>query len=673
MAIPTSTKINVYGAVSAVATNAGGAVNNINLGAQLASAVAAEVSSDTPGNPVTASFAIMAGGTAFSTQAVALASDLKNNANASIITADIFSLIGDSATVIGAIAQATETKLGTSIGTACEKTGEAATILGATISNRDALQNYAANSPALSAVIKQVDTELDQVSSYESSLTTVFSNTSSALSNAWNSTEKYLSTAVNTALTALSNFGNSAFDADASAISASSGGFQDSLSGLVASSNIKTHDLTENATNNTETVNSGDATLPTDTISLNPGVNGSPLSIVAKSQSPNSLVETTTYTADSAGALTSIDIEDATASIVGQADAIYSYKGNEIFQNGSGTPEGLVTATAEFNLPSAEYTGGAQPILFSLHWLGQTLQNKVYGLPNNFTFSDGNITQWGLEIATTSLTIYTQNNAPAGRSALDAVSTQFYGGPNTVQAYNANNPGIWTEIGVGSAITVSPHAGQTQQLSSVLTNTQLASQGPLRALTINGPGTVAVTGVVAVPDSGISSGDMGTFTDNGTISLGVLGTNVLNLANMNLIGSGVIQQQGENDATYVSSVTDTNFQITSGSLHLANPTGFGGTIGPTVASAASMGIFGEVDIANAQSVASGSFDTSTGMLSLLNSTGANIGNIHFGGDARGLRLTAEPARGSSAAYLAINDQGTSANGAGGNIPLTFHA
>jgi hypothetical protein len=213
-------------------------------------------------------------------------------------------------------------------------------------------------------------------------------------------------------------------------------------------------------------------------------------------------------------------------------------------------------------------------------------------------------------------------------------------------------------------VTVSALAGQTQQLSAVLTNPSLTAQGAVQNLTINGPGTVAVTGTVAVP----AAAGQGTFTDNGTINLGALGTNVLNLSKMNFTGSGVIAQQGESDAIYVSSGSGVDFQITSGSLHLANPTGFNGVIGPTSASTPSMGIFGETDISNAQAVTHGSFNTTTGMLSLLNSAGSDIGNIHFKGVATGLRLTQEPARGSSSAYLAINDQGT-----GGNIPLTFHA
>jgi hypothetical protein len=115
-------------------------------------------------------------------------------------------------------------------------------------------------------------------------------------------------------------------------------------------------------------------------------------------------------------------------------------------------------------------------------------------------------------------------------------------------------------------------------------------------------------------------------------------------------------------------VSGARFQISGGVLELANPTGFNGTFGPVSASsgAAAMGAFGQVDILNAVSVARGSFDTTTGMLSLLNSAGDTVGTIHFTGVATGLHLTQEPSGHSP--HLAISDQG-----AGGNIPLTFHA
>ena len=98
---------------------------------------------------------------------------------------------------------------------------------------------------------------------------------------------------------------------------------------------------------------------------------------------------------------------------------------------------------------------------------------------------------------------------------------------------------------------------------------------------------------------------------------------------------------------------------------LENPTGFNGTIGPA-SDGLAIGILGEVDIFNAPSVTKASFDTTTGMLSLLNNAGGDVGNIHFAGTATGLRLNFATFGG---AHFALTDGSTAGQG---NIPLTFH-
>jgi hypothetical protein len=65
--------------------------------------------------------------------------------------------------------------------------------------------------------------------------------------------------------------------------------------------------------------------------------------------------------------------------------------------------------------------------------------------------------------------------------------------------------------------------------------------------------------------------------------------------------------------------------------------------------------------------ASASFDTTTGMLSLLDASGNDLGDFHFAGDASGLYVN----RISSAGFVTINDTDQSF-GANGNIPITFH-
>lgn len=269
--------------------------------------------------------------------------------------------------------------------------------------------------------------------------------------------------------------------------------------------------------------------------------------------------------------------------------------------------------------------------------------------------------------------LFGQDNADSFISAGTALGTaptlQFLGtdgtgSSNTVGALTVKGtPGSPNKPAFG-AIAQNAHANVTStrglQINDGTFSDTMASGTTLSA---SGSSSIANGGTAT-----LSSGSLATFDVNGTITMSSLGDNVLNLSDVKVAGSGVIVQQGEDDSTSVSSVTGTDFQITGGDLELANPTGFNGTIGPISASsgAAAMGAFGQVDILNAVSVAKGNFDTTTGMLSLLNSAGGNVGTIHFSGVATGLRLTQEPT--GHRPYLAINDQGT-----GGNIPLTFHS
>jgi hypothetical protein len=57
------------------------------------------------------------------------------------------------------------------------------------------------------------------------------------------------------------------------------------------------------------------------------------------------------------------------------------------------------------------------------------------------------------------------------------------------------------------------------------------------------------------------------------------------------------------------------------------------------------------------------------MLSLLDASGNDLGDLHFAGNASGLRLNAIPLNGLG--YVAINDAGN--GGVQGNIHLTFHS
>ncbi|MDR3531658.1 MAG: hypothetical protein P4L90_14035, partial [Rhodopila sp.] len=168
----------------------------------------------------------------------------------------------------------------------------------------------------------------------------------------------------------------------------------------------------------------------------------------------------------------------------------------------------------------------------------------------------------------------------------------------------------------------------------------------------------------------VSSNGTGTFTLNGTITLNPLGSNLLDLQNEYLNGHGTVVQQGENDTTQVGRVASgTTFELTGGTLAIEKPLSFRGTIGPLGSPGnAAIGIFGEVAVYNALDTVRATFDTSTDVLSLLDSCGRDLGNFHLSGDVSGVHLTkfSEPAFN----YIAMNDSGNSGIGVGGNIPIS---
>jgi hypothetical protein len=191
------------------------------------------------------------------------------------------------------------------------------------------------------------------------------------------------------------------------------------------------------------------------------------------------------------------------------------------------------------------------------------------------------------------------------------------------------------------------------------------SMAPFSNLTVNGNSTIGNGGSVTLGNPQ----QTGLFTVNGTVTLSPLGTNTLDLTGSRVTGPGTIAIQGENDVVLVDDASGaTHFAITGGKLKLSNPQDFNAIIGPSSANvgAQAIGIFGEVEIFNAQSVTSADFAQSTHILSLLNASGGIVGSIQFSGDASALRLSTVAGVAGSAPYLSITDgPGT------GTIPIKF--
>jgi hypothetical protein len=118
------------------------------------------------------------------------------------------------------------------------------------------------------------------------------------------------------------------------------------------------------------------------------------------------------------------------------------------------------------------------------------------------------------------------------------------------------------------AVTVSPLAGQTQSLTSLLSNPNLGAQGSLQTLTIGGPGAVDLDGVASIPDLEIAGG--GNFLLTG----GTINTDPVTIdAGGNITGYGTITGSETANGTVTASggTLDITGDITgSGTLTFAS-------------------------------------------------------------------------------------------------------
>jgi hypothetical protein len=206
-----------------------------------------------------------------------------------------------------------------------------------------------------------------------------------------------------------------------------------------------------------------------------------------------------------------------------------------------------------------------------------------------------------------------------------------------------------TQESNGTAAT--PHVGSVTSSGTVDVNGGIQiSEGTLNVgmasssrFVVDAPSNIGNDGSLT-----IASEPGGTLQLNATLTLAAGGHNGLDARFANLVG-GTVVQSGENDTTDVGNVQGTDFVINGGTLTITTPGAFNGVIGSGTGSA--IGIFGGVEIQNAMDVASGTFDTSTDVLSLLTASGTTVGSLHFAGDASGLVMNKLPS-----GVLAINDR-----------------
>jgi hypothetical protein len=119
-----------------------------------------------------------------------------------------------------------------------------------------------------------------------------------------------------------------------------------------------------------------------------------------------------------------------------------------------------------------------------------------------------------------------------------------------------------------------------------------------------------------------------------------------------------------------------HFDIQKGELTIGSSFGhFDGTIGPTSGSGPSLGPTADVifypEGFSLSQVQTAKFDTSAGLLSLIGSTGQNLVDFHFAGNASGLNVSIQPDPtahpGIVGSYLTITDHPGSVS----PIPIAF--
>jgi hypothetical protein len=213
----------------------------------------------------------------------------------------------------------------------------------------------------------------------------------------------------------------------------------------------------------------------------------------------------------------------------------------------------------------------------------------------------------------------------------------------------------------GMVLGVNAHVKIAHGLT-VSNGTLNVDEAPSSVLELNGSSRLEHNGTLTV-GSFSNQGSM-KLDHNATLTLDVIGSNRLNLAGVKVTGSGTIVNAGESDITRVGSVgKHVTIAVQNGELDIDRPGVFDGTIGPSTGTGQAIGLFGEVRLFQAMNAASATFDTSTGFLDVLNSSGQDLAHLHFGGDASDLVLS----KVSGQNYLSIVDQ----PGRTGDVPISY--
>lgn len=308
---PVTVVETVFNATSDITTSGTSGIDQVNLWAQLSSDAADLAATFSP-NIGTNVVALMAGGTAFFTGLGKSIIDF-GNVDFAVEFGDVMSTIGGLVSSIGSIAKFSDTPLGVTVGAAFQDIGGLFSVSGSLISDYDAVQQYAANSPATAVLVQRADYLLTQSANLEYQITTDFQQISGTIASDWLSVSQYLSSALSDASSALSQIGSSGFNSDIENVNQDLSDVETPLDDFVAASGIPTSNLSIVADNTDASVGETGIETPTATIGFNSSADGLSQTIqTTLLGSDGSTLSTSTYSdTGGSGLVTSIDEEDA--------------------------------------------------------------------------------------------------------------------------------------------------------------------------------------------------------------------------------------------------------------------------------------------------------------------------------------------------------------------------
>ena len=226
-------------------------------------------------------------------------------------------------------------------------------------------------------------------------------------------------------------------------------------------------------------------------------------------------------------------------------------------------------------------------------------------------------------------------------------------GPNTLTS--VTDTGSATAPGYG-AINLMPNGALTVGGLTVKAATLSLNERPGAHMTLNGTSRVANGSTLTA--TGYSGA--GAYTVNGTMAID--GTSTVNMDYAAVDGSGTFHLTGEDALLRMGSVGSGNTVVLDGGmLSLTNGMKFMGTITDSAPGSSRISPFASVDVYNAMSAASETFNETTGVLNLYDAQGGMVANLKFAGTGD---LYAAPTTGLATNYIVISSHP-------GGLPVTI--